>query len=118
MCVGSPPPPKCTVEHQVFPGLPAAGPEAIREAFTMFGAAFPDLRVTLDDVIAEGDQVGVRVTMSGTQQGEFMGMPPTNKGIKIQVIDIIEWHDGKQTAHWGVTGQGAMMEQLGLAPDM
>ena len=106
------------VEHEVFPGLPTTGPEAVREAFTLFKGAFPDLQITPDDVIGEGDKVVARVTMSGTHKGEFMGIPPTDKSFKVQVIDIIEIHDGKATAHWGVTDQAAMMEQLGLAPEM
>ncbi len=56
--------------------------------------------------------------MSGTHKGEFMGIPPTSKGFKVQAIDILEIHDGKATAHWGQTDQAAMMEQLGLAPEM
>jgi len=74
--------------------------------------------MTADDMTAEGDKVVVRITMSGTHQGEFMGIPLTNKGFKVQAIDIIEVHDGKATAHRGQTDQAAMMEQLGLAPEM
>lgn len=106
------------VEHEQFPGLPTTGPEAPKAALGMFRAAFPDLQMTADDMIAEGDKVVVRVTMSGTHKGEFMGIPPTNKAFKVQAIDIIEVHDGKATAHWGQTDQAAMMEQLGLAPEM
>ena len=106
------------VEHEQFPGLPTTGPEAPKAALGMFKAAFPDLQMTADDIIAEGDKVVVRITMSGTHRGEFMGMPPTNKGFKVQAIDIIEVHDGKATAHWGQTDQAAIMEQLGLAPEM
>jgi steroid delta-isomerase-like uncharacterized protein len=103
------------VEHEAFPGLPTTGPEAPRAAFEMFLAAFPDLRFTPDDVVAEGDKVATRLTMSGTHQGEFMGIPATNKSFSVQAIDIVQFRDGKAIAHWGVTDQAAMMEQLGLA---
>jgi steroid delta-isomerase-like uncharacterized protein len=104
------------VEHEELPGLPTTGPEAPKAAFGMFLAAFPDFHFTADDMIGEGNKVVVRGTMSGTHQGEFMGIPPTNKSFKIQFIDILEIYNGKGTAHWGVTDQAAMMEQLGLTP--
>lgn len=106
------------VEHEAFPGLPSTGPEAPKAALAMFRAAFPDLRMSVDDTLAEGNKVVVRGTMSGTHKGEFMGIPPTDRGVKIQFIDIIEVGDGMATAHWGITDQAAMMEQLGLVPDM
>ena len=106
------------VEHEEFPGLPTTGPEAPKAALGMFLAAFPDLRFTPDEMIAEGDKVVARITMSGTHEGEFMGIPPTNKSFSIQAIDILEIRDGKAVAHWGVTDQAAMMEQLGLLPEM
>ena len=106
------------VEHEHFPGLPTEGPEAPKAAFAMFRAAFPDLQITPDDMIGEGDKVAVRATISGTHKGEFMGIPPTNKSFKAELLDIIEFHDGKATEHWGLTDQGAMMEQLGIAPPM
>lgn len=106
------------VEHEGFPGLPTEGPEAPKAGFAMLRAAFPDLQVTPDDMIGEGDKVAARATISGTHKGEFMGIPPTNKSFKIEFLDIIEFHDGKATEHWGLTDQGAMMEQLGIAPPM
>jgi len=106
------------VEHEVLPGLPTIGPEAPKAVLGMFRAAFPDIQFTADDMIGEGDKVVVRGTVSGTHKGEFMGMPPTNKSFKINFIDILEIHDSQGTAHWGMTDQAAMMEQLGLAPQM
>jgi predicted ester cyclase len=106
------------VEHEAFPGLPTTGPEAPKAALGMFLAAFPDLHMTADDVLAEGDKVVVRGTMTGTHHGELMGIPPTHKSFEIQFIDILEIQGGKATAHWGITDQAAMMQQLGLAPEM
>lgn len=102
------------VEHEAFPGLPTTGPEAPKAAIGLFRGAFPNLHMTSDEILADGDKVVVRGTMSGTHQGEFMGIPPTNNSFKVQFIDIIEMRDGKATAHWGVTDQAAMMQQLGL----
>ena len=106
------------VEHDVFPGMPNRGPEAPKAFFTVFGAAFPDLHMTVDEMIAEGDKVVARVRVSGTHKGEFMGIPPTAKSFDVQAIDILEVQAGKVTAHWGVMDQAAMMQQLGLAPEM
>ena len=102
------------IEHEEFPGLPTRGPEAPKAALGMFIAAFPDLHMAADDALADGDKVVVRGTISGTHRGEFMGIPPTNKSFEVQFIDIIEFHDGKATEHWGLTDQAAMMQQLGL----
>ena len=106
------------VEHEAFPGLPTTGPEAPKAAFAMFLAAFPDLQITPDEMIGEGDKVAVRATISGTHKGEFMGTPPTNKSFEAEVLDIVEIHDGKATEHWGQMDQGAILEQLGIAPPM
>lgn len=106
------------VEHEAFPGLPSTGPAAPKAAIAFFRAAFPDMRMAVDEMLADGNKVVVRGTMSGTHKGEFMGIPPTDRSFKIQFIDIIEVRDGMATAHWGLTDQAAMMEQLGLAPDM
>ena len=106
------------VEHEVLPGMPATGPAAPKAFFEMFKAAFPDMHMELHELIAEGNHVVGRATMSGTHKGEFMGIPPTDKTFKVQVIDIVEVRDGQFVAHWGITDQAAMMEQLGLAPEM
>ena len=106
------------VENEVYPGLPTTGPEAPKAALGMFLTAFPDIKFTPDEMIAERDKVVTRGTVSGTHQGEFMGIPPTNKNFAVQFMDIVEIDDGKATEHWGLTDQGAMMEQLGIAPEM
>ena len=101
------------VEHEEFPGLPP-GREGFRSFMTAIREGFPDLAVSVEDIIAEGSKAVGRVRMSGTQRGEFMGMPSTNKKIDIQVIDIVSIRDGKVSEHWGVTDEMAMMVQLGV----
>jgi len=73
---------------------------ASKQLSTMFRSAFPDFKVTLDDMIAEGDKVVVRSTWSGTHKGEFMGIPPTGKKVSFGVIDIIRMAGGKAVEHW------------------
>ena len=106
------------VEHEGFPGLPTTGPGALKASFDMFTAVLADLRITPDELIGEGDKVVMRGIMSGIHTGEFLGIPPTNKGFNVNVIDIIEYRDGKATAHWGVTDLAAMMEDFGIAPEV
>ena len=104
------------VEHEELPpGIPP-GREAVKQMFTMFRGAFPDLNATIDDVIAEGDKVVARSTWSGTHKGEFMGIPPTGKSVSFGVIDIVRIAGGKFVEHWGQMDNMSMMQQLGVIP--
>ena len=99
------------VEHEELPpGMD------VKQMTMMLRSAFPDFKATIDDLIAEGDKVVIRQTWSGTQKGEFMGVPPTGKSISINVIDIIRIAEGQFVEHWGVMDQMAMMQQLGVMP--
>lgn len=71
---------------------------------------------TIDDMIAEGDQVAVRLTTSATQVGEFMGMPPSGKTYRIEEIHIFRVRNGKVTEHWHQFDQMGLMKQLGAMP--
>ena len=75
-----------------------------------------DPRFTIEDLIAEGDKVVVRWTNSGTNVGEFLGMPPTGKSFTIAGIDIHRLQDGKMAEHWHVVDNFSMLLQLGLIP--
>ena len=81
-------------------------------------AAFPDMRMVVEDVMAAGDKVVARVRITGTHQGAFMGMPATGKSVDVQLIDIIRFaDDGLAHEHWGVMDALAMMQQLGAVPE-
>ena len=104
------------VEHEELPpGIPP-GREAPKVLFTMLRSAFPDLKATIEHLIAEGDEVVLHMTWTGTHEGEFMGIPPTGKRISINVIDILGMAEGKCVEHWGVMDSMAMMQQLGVVP--
>ena len=90
--------------------------DGAKQFFTMFFTAFPDIQVTIHDQSVEGDKVWTRKTFHGTHQGEFMGIPPTNKSIEINVIDIHRVFDGKITEHWAVADMLSLMQQLGAIP--
>jgi len=74
--------------------------------------AFPDLKVTIYDQIAEVELVTTRKTITGTHNGTFMGMPPTGKKVAIQVIDIVKVVAGKYSEHWGINTLSTVLTQL------
>ena len=103
------------VEHEETPGL-APTKDGALEFFRMYRAAFPDLRMDPEDVLASGDKVVARVRATGTHEGELMGMPATGKSVDVQLIDIMRFdEDGLVAEHWGVVDMLAMMQQLGVA---
>jgi len=79
-------------------------------------SAFPDLHATIDDMVAEGDKVACRWTLTGTHKGEFMGIPPTNKKVTMWVITIVHIADGKFVEEWERYDTLGLMRQLGLVP--
>jgi steroid delta-isomerase-like uncharacterized protein len=104
------------VEHEETPGLEPTK-EGVKQFFHMYRAAFPDLRMEPQDVLASGDKVVARARATGTNQGEFMGMPATGKRVDVQLIDIIRFgDDGLAREHWGVFDALGMMQQLGAIP--
>jgi steroid delta-isomerase-like uncharacterized protein len=105
------------VEHEDLPGF-APDKAGVLAFFRMMVAAFPDMRMTPDDVLVDGDKAVARVTATGTHKGDFMGMPPTGKPIDVQVIDIMRYDgDGMVAEHWGVFDALLMMRQLGAIPE-
>jgi steroid delta-isomerase-like uncharacterized protein len=104
------------VEHEEMPPGVPRDREGVTLLMTMLRSAFPDFKATIDDMIAEGDKVVVRMTWTGAQQGEFMGMPPSGKPMSIGVIDIFRMGKGKLVEHWGLSDTMSMMEQLGAMP--
>ena len=105
------------VDHEEMPGL-APTKEGALEFFRMYLAAFPDLHMDPQDILTSGDKVVVRARITGTHQGEMMGMPATGKSIDVQLIDILRFgDDGLAHEHWGVFDQMKMMQQLGVVPE-
>jgi predicted ester cyclase len=93
-------------------GLPP-GPEGIKQAWGMFRAAFPDLRATIEEMIAEGDRVAVRGVIRGTHQGELMGIPPTGRPVSVALIDINRIEGGQLVERWGEADMLGLLQQLG-----
>lgn len=105
------------VNHDAPGALPSPqGAEEIGKLFAAMFAAFPDFHVDIEEQIAEGDKVVTHKRVSGTNLGEFMGIPATGKRVEFHVIDIFRVVDGKCTDHWSVIDYLSMMQQLGLIP--
>ena len=98
-----------------FPA-PAPGPEGFKQVIGMFQAGFPDMHVTIEEVLAEGDKISTRGYFTGTHRGEFMGIPPTGKPIRVNYIDLWRVQDGKLVENWVQMDQLGMMQQLGVIP--
>ena len=98
--------------------LPAPGPGigAMNNIITSCRAAFHGLHVTIDDLMADGDRVTCRFTARGVHNGEFMGLPPTGKEIRMTGIEIFRLRDGKIAELWGEANLMGLMQQLGIVP--
>lgn len=103
------------VDHNMMPGQ-GPGLDGAKEVLGMYITAFPDLSVTTDWQISEGDMVVTRITFNGTNTGEMMGMPATNKKVTFTGMDAVRIADGKITEHWGNEDSVGMMQQMGLIP--
>ena len=100
----------------LLPSQPTRGPEALRWFVSQFRGAFPDLQVTVEDLVATGDRVAARVTWSGTHRGAFMGTDPTNRRIRVTGLDLARVFGGRIVEHWGQLDVLTMMDQLGFLP--
>ena len=90
----------------------------LKGVITMLRAAMPDLAMTVEDLIAEGDRVAVRVTLTGTHTGdEFFGIPAAGNTARVEQFHIIQFDDaGRALVHWASVGEGQLLNQLGGVP--
>jgi len=101
--------------HPPLPGM-ASGIEGMKQQHAMTNAAFPDMQVKLEDIVAEGDKVACRWTATATHKGEFMGMPATGKQVTITGIHIDRIAGGKIVETWNYSDMMEAMQQLGTKP--
>src|SRR5437763_14598186 len=92
------------------------GPEVAKRTVQMYRAAFPDVRITVDDVIAAGDKVVVRWHSEGTHRGELAGFAPTGVRGSVTGISIDRWQGGKVVESWTEWDNLGLARQLGAAP--
>jgi predicted ester cyclase len=103
-------------DAQIRTPLPigATGAEKLKQVWSMLFSVYPDLHVAVDDLIAAGDKIVVRNTVTGTQRGEFMGTAPTGKSVTYNEIFIFRFVDGRVAETWGVVDVYAQMRQIGV----
>ena len=99
------------VEHQ-FGADP--GRDGLKQLIQQMRTAFPDLRMTIEDLAVSGDKVRARLRCRGTHRGPLMGIPPTGRSIDTTALEVCRAKDGKLVEHWGVPDRFAAMTQLGL----
>jgi len=93
------------------PGLPA-----VAQWVAAMTAAFPDRKLTINDVVAEGDKGTVRTTLTGTHRGELQGIPATGKPVRQPSITVFSLTNGKIVEAWYVSDHLSLMQQLGVIP--
>jgi hypothetical protein len=96
--------------------IQTTGVEALKQVWAMLLHGLPDLQITVEDVLAEGDKVVCRNTVTGTHHGEYMGVPPTGKSITYNEIFIFRLVDGRIAETWGVVDVLSQLRQLGVFP--
>jgi steroid delta-isomerase-like uncharacterized protein len=92
------------------------GPEGEKQLISMALAAFPDMHIAIEDLIAEGDRVVGRLRLQGTQRGEWMGIPPTNRTITIDMLEIYRLSERKIAEQWVILDALGMLQQMGVVP--
>lgn len=104
------------VEHEETPGF-APTKDGVIAFFQMQRAAFPDMVMLVEDVLAVDGKAAARVRVTGTHRGPFMGLPATGKSVEVNLIDMFAFDEsGRVREHWGVMDQLALMQQLGMVP--
>ena len=106
------------VGHDPTQPEPIQGPKGYREFVAIYQSAFEDATVTIDDQVAEGDQVVTRWTGRGTHTGELMGIAPTGKGVTVSGITISRIAGGKIAEEWELMDALGMFVQLGAVPQL
>jgi len=102
-----------SVDHDPAPGQ-APGPDGFIGFFGDMRAAFPDLHVEVEHLVADGDDVAFAYTLTGTHQGPFQGNPPTGRSFSVRGVQISTIRDGVLVERWGSTDEASIMSQLGL----
>lgn len=105
------------VEHAPDPNIKETGLVGLKKMIESYRSSFPDLKMNVHSMTAEGDVVTAHFNMTGTNSGPMGEMPATNNTMNIDGVDIIKFKDGKAIEHWGYYEEMKMMEQMGMMQD-
>lgn len=92
------------------------GPAGFIHFFTGFRAAFPDLTIAVEQLVADEDNVAIAYTITGTHQGDFLSIPATGRPIKARGMQIARFENGQIVERWGSSDQLGILQQLGIDP--
>jgi predicted ester cyclase len=101
------------IAHGFPPNLPGNF-EGLKMFYNALWAAFPDSHLEFDDIVVQGDKVAARFTFSGTQKGELMGIPPTDRKVSVQGMRFFIFKGTKCIETWNLTDMLSMIQQLGV----
>jgi steroid delta-isomerase-like uncharacterized protein len=105
------------VDHDPMPGQ-SPSKDGVSFFVNTMRAAFPDLKATVvEPALVDGNLEALYVVLTGTHQGDLMGVAATGRKVEFSGIDIIRVEDGKVVEHWGATDTMALMQQIGAVPD-
>ena len=94
------------------------GPESEKKRAALYRTAFPDLQLTIEDIIAEGQTVMARWSCRGTHKGELSGIAPTGKQVTISGVTVARFTNGKMVEGWVNWDALGLMQQLGVVPEL
>jgi len=103
------------VDHDPAPDQ-GAGPDGFIQFFTTFRTAFPDLKVAVDHMVADADNVAIAYTVTGTHRGDFNGVAATGERIEVRGMQIARFENGKIVERWGSSDELGILKQLGVSP--
>ena len=111
-----------TIDEVVAPGavihtplpIEGTGAEKLKQVFARLHQAFPDLHVKIEDLIEEGDKLVSRNSVTGTNQGEYLGRRPTGRSVTYGEIFIVRFKGGRIAETWGIVDVFSQMQQLGV----
>ncbi len=101
------------VDHDAPAGLPP-GPAGVKQLIGPYRIAFPDVHITIEMQVVEGDLVSTRYTLRGTHRGDLMGIPPTGKTVTMAGMTIARVRDGKMTEGWVTYDALGLLQQIGV----
>ncbi|WP_373058518.1 ester cyclase [Zunongwangia sp. H14] len=102
-------------EHDPAPNQ-GPGPQGYIDFFSMMRNAFPDMKVEVEQLVADEDNVAFAYTLTGTHKGDFMGVAATGKPIKARGMQISRFEDGKMVERWGSSDELGILKQIGVKP--
>jgi steroid delta-isomerase-like uncharacterized protein len=97
-------------------GQPLRGPEHFRRFYDQFRSAFPDVRIDVQDVLAEGDRTAVRFSTRATHTGHGIGLPPTGRAVSVTGMSLMRWADGQIVEAWNEFDAAALLRQITQTP--